>query len=221
MGSSLPERVLTLPALWVQEAERRTAERSAEPLPLSDEEVLTLLKSQDRDALALLFERYSRLVFAIGFRILRDSGEAEDLVQSLFLYLWQCADLYEAERGSAKSWITQKAYSRALDRRDFLVRRQFYRGTDAENSPDTLAGDFDLEREIGSKLNREQLLKALGELPERQCLTLRLHFFAGLDLREISDRLGESIAQVRHHYYRGLDRLRKSALVLGLRDGMR
>lgn len=121
-------------------------------------------------------------------------------------------------RGTAKSWITQAAYHRALDRRDYLVYRQFYLGTEFEVLPDTLAGDFDLEHEIGSRLNRELLFKALEELPEKQCLTLKLNFFEGLELREIGERLGDSIANVRHNYYRGLDKLRKSALVRSLRD---
>jgi RNA polymerase sigma-70 factor (ECF subfamily) len=219
LSSPLPERAISLPALWVREAEHRAVERPIEePSLVTDEEALIRLKARDKDALALLFERYSRLVLAIGYRILRDYGEAEDLVQNLFLYLYQTADLYEAEKGSGRSWITQKAYSRALDRRDFLVHRQFYLGTDSKVQPDTLAGDFDLEREIASKLNRGQLLKALEELPDKQHLTLKLNFFEGLDMHEIGERLGESLAQVRHNYYRGLDKLRKSALVRSLRD---
>jgi RNA polymerase sigma-70 factor, ECF subfamily len=222
MSSSLPERVLALPALWVREGERRHAEKqNAEPAILTDEEALTRLKAGDQEAMTVVFARYANLVFAIGFRILRDHGEAEDLVQNVFLYLWQRAELYDAERGSAKSWIVQKAWSRALDRRDFLVHRQFNLGTDAEVGPDTLAGSFDLEREVMSNLNRVELLKAIQELPEKQALVLKLSFYEGLELREIGERLGDSFASVRHHYYRGLDKLRKNARVRDLGKGLK
>lgn len=237
MSSSLPERVLALPALWVREAARRrqdetggtdteeTRSLSAEesdivesaPREESDESLLTRLKAQDEAALALLFERYADLVFAIGFRILRDRGEAEDLVQTVFTYLWQRADLYDPERGRAKGWILQKSYSRAFDRRDYLVHRQFYRGTDAEVPPDTIVGNSDLEREVTARLNRAQLLEALKELPERQRVTLLGSFFEGLDLKEIAEQLGEPLHQVRHHYYRGLERLRKSEGIQAMR----
>jgi RNA polymerase sigma-70 factor, ECF subfamily len=219
LSSPFPHRAMTLPAVWKGETECRLVEQSAkESLSVTDEEALVQLKARDRDALALLFDRYSRLILTIGFRVLRDYGEAEELVQNVFLYLYQKADLFQPDKGTAKSWITQAAYHRALDRRDYLVYRQFYLGTEFEVLPDTLAGDFDLEREIGSRLNREQLLKALDELPEKQRLTLTLNFFEGLELREIGERLGDSIANVRHNYYRGLDKLRKSALVQSLRD---
>jgi RNA polymerase sigma-70 factor (ECF subfamily) len=219
LSSPFPQRALTLPAIWKGETECCSQEQSAkEPISVTDEEVLIRLKAQDKEALALLFDRYSRLILTIGFRVLRDYGEAEELVQSVFLYLYQKAELFQPDKGTAKSWITQAAYHRALDRRDYLVYRQFYLGTESEVLPDTLAADFDLEREIGSRLNREQLFKALEELPEKQRLTLTLNFFEGLELREIGERLGDSIANVRHNYYRGLDKMRKSALVRSLRD---
>ena len=185
---------------------------------MTDEEAMLRLRARDKDALTLLFERYSRLVLTIAFRVLRDYGEAEDVMQTLFLHLYQNADEYDPDKGSAKTWITQRGYSRALDRRDFLAYRQIYLGTDTDVQPDTLIGDFDLERMMGSKLLREQLLKALQELPEKQRVTLRMNFFEGLDLREISERLGDPIAHVRHHYYRGLEKLRRSALIRSLRD---
>jgi RNA polymerase sigma-70 factor, ECF subfamily len=204
------------------DASERAAGRNAAKEALTDEQALTRLQqkdgARDREAMDVLFARYARLILAIGYRVLRDWGEAEELVQNVFLYLYQKAGLYDAQKGSAKAWITQAAYHRALDRRDYLTYRQFYLGTDLDGAPDTLAGDFDLEREIGAKLDREQLLRAIGELPEMQHQTLKLNFFEGLNLREASERLGESLANTRHHYYRGLEKLRRSALVQSLRE---
>jgi RNA polymerase sigma-70 factor, ECF subfamily len=212
------------PQPQIEEPVNRAAQGAAE-VALTDEEALTRLKARDKEvqkqSMELLFERYARLIHSIGYRVLRDWGEAEELVQNVFLYLYQKAELFDAGKGTAKAWITQAAFHRALDRRDYLTYRQFYLGTDLEGAPDTLAGDFDLEREIGARLDREQLLRALQELPEKQHLTLRLNFFEGLNLREVSDRLGETLDNTRHHYYRGLEKLRRSALVKSLRDSKR
>ena len=188
---------------------------------MTDEELLTRLKVQDREALALLFERYSRLILTIGFRILRERGEAEDLVQNVFVYLFQKAALFDAGKGEAKSWIIQVAYHRALDKRIYLAHRQFYLGTDLMVPPDILSGGGDVEHEIGLWLNREQLIEAIGKLPEKQRGTLEMYFFESLDWEEISERLKDSVANVRHHYYRGLEKLRKNPIVRRLRSGKR
>jgi RNA polymerase sigma-70 factor (ECF subfamily) len=82
-------------------------------------------------------------------------------------------------------------------------------------------GGTDLEREIGSRLKHAQLQKAFAELPDVQRVTLELFYFEGLDLREISERLNEPLGNTRHHFYRGLERLRKSAFVQRLRETKR
>ena len=109
------------------------------------------------------------------------------------------------------------AYNRALDRKAHLARRGFYAGTDVASLDDTLSGTTDLEKEIGSKLNREYLQRAFDELTEMQHRTLELFYFGGLELREISEKLNEPLGNVRHHFYRGLERLRRSTFVQRLR----
>jgi RNA polymerase sigma-70 factor (ECF subfamily) len=218
LAPPIPERLFTLPTIWGGHRARVTKKETPVQAPsLTDEEALMRLKAQDRGALEFLFERYSRLILTIAFRILRDYGEAEEMVQTVFIYLYQKADLYQADKGTARSWIVQVAYHRALDRRAYLTNRQFYLGTDLQVPPDTLSAVADVERDVVSKLNTEQLLAALRELPERQYLTLRLFFFEGLELREISERTGDSMVKVRHNYYRGLDKLRKSTIVRSFR----
>ena len=110
------------------------------------------------------------------------------------------------------------AFLRALDRKSFLRRRGFYLGTEIDPVHDTLLGATDLDREIGAKLNRAQLERAFAELPDEQRRTLEMFYFEGLELREIADQLNEPLGNVRHYYYRGLERLRKSAFVGKLRE---
>lgn len=179
---------------------------------------MAALKENDQEALAELFRRFSRLVFSIGFRILEDAGEAEEIVQDVFLYLYQKSSRFDQAKGSAKAWIVQVTQSRSIDRKNFLCRRHFYVGTDVAELADTLAGTSDVEQQVMSKWNLAQLGLALRDLPDKQRRTLEMFFFDGLELKEIAQKLGESPKNVRHHYYRGLQKLRKSGIVQTLKD---
>jgi RNA polymerase sigma-70 factor (ECF subfamily) len=178
---------------------------------------MSRLQGCEREALDVLFDRYSRLVFGIAYRTLNDYGEAEDTVQDTFLHVYTRAERFDSRKGSAKAWIIQIALHRALDRKSYLCRRGFYVGTEIDPVADTLLGATDLDREIGAKLNRAQLRLAFTELPEAQRRTLEMFYFEGLELREIAERLNEPLGNVRHHYYRGLEHLRKSAFIGKLR----
>ena len=218
MSSSSQGRALTFPVAWRRSHEHSTpAPNAAGDRSPSDEEVMARLQSNDSAALEILFGRYARLVLAIARGIVRDYGEAEDVVQEAFFYLYKKSILFDGSKGSAKNWITQIALHRALDRKSHLARRGFYAGTDIGALGDTLLGETDLDREIGAKLNRLQLERAFEQLPEMQRLTLELFYFEGLDLREISEKLNQPLGNSRHHFYRGLERLRKSAFVQRLR----
>jgi RNA polymerase sigma-70 factor, ECF subfamily len=190
---------------------------SIETRSASDEVLLDALKNEDREALAELFRRYSRLVFSVGLRILRDPGEADEIVQDVYLFLYERAECYDEQKGGARAWLVQAAYHRSMDRRKYLHRRNFYLGIDMEVLADTLQGKEDVERGLVSKLSREQLQEAFEKLSDQQRHTLELFFFEGHDLREIADLMGESLENVRHHYYRGLQKLRKDAFINKLR----
>jgi RNA polymerase sigma-70 factor, ECF subfamily len=176
------------------------------------------MQAKDLKGLELLYTRYSRLVFGIAFRILNDKSEAEEVVQEAFLSLYEKAMLFDPAKGSAKGWLVQVAFSRARDRRSHLLRRGFYSGTDIESLDDTLQEQSDVEREVGVKIDFSHLLSAFEELTEMQQKTLELFYFQGMELREISQRLNEPLGNVRHHFYRGLERLRKSPAVKRLRE---
>ena len=198
--------------------ERTVAAPEVEVRSPSDEDLMLSLQAKDSKALDLLFSRYSRLVFGIALRILNDQSEAEEVVQEAFLYLYQKALLFDPVKGSAKGWVVQIAFSRARDRKAHLARRGFYSGTDIDSLDDTLLGRSDVEREIGMRLDFSQLLNAFDDLTQVQRQTLEMFYFEGLELREISERLHEPFGNVRHHFYRGLERLRKSPAVKRLRE---
>ncbi|MBZ5697660.1 MAG: sigma-70 family RNA polymerase sigma factor [Acidobacteriia bacterium] len=221
MSSPSREGVGPLPILVSERREHfwTVREPSEDQLPgqPDDEELMAQLQVRAPRALDVLFDRYARLVYTIAHRTLRDSGEAEDVVQDTFFYLFRKVALFDPLKGTAKAWIVQVAFHRALDRKSHLRRRGFYLCTEIDSMNDTLLGRTDLDREIGAKLNRAHLERALAELPETQRRTLEMYYFEGLELREIADERNEPLGNVRHHYYRGLESLRKSAFAGKLR----
>jgi RNA polymerase sigma-70 factor (ECF subfamily) len=176
-----------------------------------DESLVARVGAGDDDALGTLFERYARLIRSVAVRILRDTAEAEDLVQDLFLYIQRKCGIFDSSKSSARSWIVQMAYHRALDRRRYLKSREFYaqpffpaNGVEAVGKP-TTESDYSAEAVFG----RNGLEKIVNALSADQRETLRLHFFDGCSLAEVSEKLGQPLGNVRHHYYRALDKLRK------------
>jgi RNA polymerase sigma-70 factor, ECF subfamily len=221
MSSPHNGRILALPLVWSREAERAALSELPEGPHPSDEDLMARLQSNDCNALDALFKRFSRLVFGIALRILGNRGESEDIVQDVFFYMYQKPALFDPAKGSAKGWIVQIAFSRALDRRAHLSRRAYYSGTNVDVLADTLVGSTDMEQEVVARLNRTHLQRAFEDLPAVQRRTIELFYFEGLELREISQRLDESLGNVRHHFYRGLQRLRKNSFVQNLREAQR
>jgi RNA polymerase sigma-70 factor (ECF subfamily) len=178
---------------------------------VSDELLLGKVCSGDQEALAVLFERYARLTRIVAARILRDEAEAEDLVQELFLFIQRKCGIFNSAKSTARSWIVQMTYHRALDRRRYLKSRDFYAQPyfQADSSQvvgkPTTGSDYSAEAVFG----RNGLERIVNSLSVDQRETLRLYFFDGYTLAEVSEKLGQPLGNVRHHYYRALDKLRK------------
>jgi RNA polymerase sigma-70 factor, ECF subfamily len=172
----------------------------------TDEELLCRVVLGSKDALAVLFRKHRRAVLNVAERILRDTSEAEDLCQEVFLLVFQKAQLFDASKGTASSWIIQIAYHRAMNRRQYLTHRQHYNAQELD------------EQEIGGRpqllideITARSLLNRLrDQLSEEQKETLELHFFEGYSLREIAEKTNQKLGNVRHHYYRALQRLRSN-----------
>jgi RNA polymerase sigma-70 factor, ECF subfamily len=182
---------------------------STEP---SDETLIERIRSGgNEEALGLLFRRYARLVWCTAQRILRDRGEAEDVMQEVFLTVHQKTSIFDASKGPARTLIVYMTYRLAYKRRRYLNGRHSHYSTRLnESAADLTAVTVPFyDESIEAHFGRERLRNALAELSEAQRETLRLYFFEGYALDEIASKLGESLGNVRHHYFRGLDRLRK------------
>ena len=182
-------------------------------LEISDEVLLARIGDGDKEGLACLFHRYARLVRAVGYKILRDDSEADDLLQEVFLFIHQKSAVFDSSKSSARSWIVQMAYQRAIDRRRYLDSRHFYTQVDLEDvgndlsGPDTSEGRY--ETSIEEVLGKIGLRKMFGVLTEIQRQTLGLHLLDGYTFDEIAVKLDQSRGNVKHHYFRGLEKLRK------------
>jgi|SRR5580700_1356300 RNA polymerase sigma-70 factor (ECF subfamily) len=95
---------------------------------LSDEELLRHVRFGRQDVLAVLFDRYHRLVFEVAVRIVRDPGEAEDVVQIVFLDIFRAMASFDSHQGILKVWHLQYAYHRALHRKRHLVSNNWTNG---------------------------------------------------------------------------------------------
>jgi RNA polymerase sigma-70 factor, ECF subfamily len=177
----------------------------------SDEALITQLCTGDCEALAVLFQRYARLTRTVASRILGDAAEAEDLVQDLFLFIQRKCAIFDSSKSTARSWIVQMAYHRALDRRRYLKARQFYTEASVEENDVHAVGTPTSESDYSAEVvfGRNGLEKILSSLSRDQRETLRLHFFEGYTFTEISEKLGQPLGNVRHYYYRALQKLRQ------------
>jgi RNA polymerase sigma-70 factor (ECF subfamily) len=193
------DRSQELPARPVDELER-------------DEQLMCKVSRGDREALSSLFRRYAVVVRSVGKRVLRDTGEADDLVQEVFLYIHRKSSLFDSSKGSASSWIVQVAYTQALLRRRRLKSQGFYMSGITDKPVENGQGNdkgADYDHTVEGLFGRNGWKKIVEDLTQDQRETLRLHFFEGCTFTEIAEKLGQSYANIRNHHYRGLEKLRR------------
>jgi len=180
---------------------------------ISDEALISLIGQGNCDALSQLFRRYARLVRSVAYKVLRDNFEADDLLQEIFLLVHKKSASFDSSKASVRFWLLQMTYHRAITRRRYLACRHFYSSLDLEDAVEQLADSRNeadrLERHLDGAIKTSALEKLMTGLSDNQQKTLRLYFFEGYTLDEIAVELGQTKENVRHHYFRGLDKLRK------------
>jgi RNA polymerase sigma-70 factor (ECF subfamily) len=179
----------------------------------TDDELLRGICMGDREALGTLFRRYARIVRGVAYKVLKDASEADDLLQDIFLLVNRLCQTFDSSKGSARFWILQMTYRRAISRRRYLTSRHFYTHVDLDQAADRL-GDVPSKSADGNSLygdlERKQAWETwLAELSGHQRQTLHLFFFEGYTFEEIASKTGQTVGNARNHYYRGLQKLRK------------
>jgi RNA polymerase sigma-70 factor (ECF subfamily) len=175
----------------------------------ADEDLIELLRAGSDEALTVLFDRYHRLVFHVALRIVRDPGEAEDVVQTVFLSIFRAVTNFDRRKGLVRVWLLQYAYHRALHRKRHLTANQFYRWEELEAAMEVGAA----RAYLGDARENVRLVdQLLQRLKPRQRSVMELTYYEGLTAEEVSRRLNESVHVVRHDLQRSLAILREAML---------
>src|SRR5215204_4095797 len=165
---------------------------------LSDEQLMTNLDGPEVEvAISTLYDRYSRTVFGVGFKILGDRSLAEELVQEVFLKVWRSSHTFDPSRGSFSTWLYRVTRSCALD----LYRKRAHRvyqipdgETHVLTTRDSSAGPQEVVDESWLSWRVSMALEAL-DAPHRE--VIELAYFSGLSQREISERTGVPLGTVK------------------------
>jgi RNA polymerase sigma-70 factor (ECF subfamily) len=202
---------IRLPELGITEKQESAVDSHVSEAPLSDEALIAEVCLGSREALAILFRRYARLIRRVALRVLKDASEADDLLQDVFLLIHRLCRTFDNSKASAQFWILQMTYRRAISRRRYLNSRHFYTQVELDEQAGLVAESKSgpLDDSVDQILAELDLQKLLGTLSEDQQRTLRLHFIEGYTLDEIANMLGQTTGNIRHHSFRGLERLRK------------
>ena len=167
-----------------------------------DAALLALVTRGDEGAMAALFDRYSRVVYSVALRVLRDPGSAEDVLQEIFMQIWRNPDGFTATRGSLGGWLAVVSRNRSIDA---LRRRRPTESTDDV----VLASAFNLADEAERNIMIERARAAMVTLPLEQRKTLEMAFFDGLTHSEIAEMTGDPLGTVKTRIRSALLSLRK------------
>jgi RNA polymerase sigma-70 factor, ECF subfamily len=176
--------------------------------PETDRALVARVEARDADALALLYDRYSSRLMGLAHKILGDTGEAEEVLQEVFLYVWRSASSFDASRGTVLAWLLVVTRSRAIDR--IRARRPASRG--ALRSLDEVAESpsrEDVEADSATRQWESLCRSAIEELPDEQRRVLELAYFGGLTHHEIAEKTGTPLGTVKTRVRLGLMKLRE------------
>lgn len=177
---------------------------------LTDEELLEALKQQNSQALSVIFERYGKLVYGLAFRILKNSQEAEDLTQDIFLALWRNASKYPDCRYFVR-YLISMTRSRSIDKLRSHQRKQnllekWGKVMDKNAQSPNPVEQFTLEERA------ENVYQALAKLPEKERKVIEMAYKTGLTQADISTQLNIPLGTVKSRTRQGLLKLKKLLL---------
>jgi RNA polymerase sigma-70 factor (ECF subfamily) len=179
----------------------------AEQTNLTDVQLWLAAKQGQADALGTLYDRHSSLVYAIAFKVLRQSQEAEDLTQDIFVKLMN-GSAYDPRRGSLRTFLAILTRSRALDR----VRsrqRQTQRQRETQSVLQEARQPSAAIDEMSQQEQNQVVRSALSQLPEQQQQLLRMSYYDGLTQAAIAEHLDLPLGTVKSRVRRGLLKLRQ------------
>jgi len=175
------------------------------PQPSTEEDpsLLARVRTGDEQAMASLYDRYSKIVYSVALRVLRDPAAAEDVLQEIFMQVWRSPDSFTSAKGSLGGWLAVVARNRSID----LLRRK--RPTDSVDDV-VLASSCNLAAEAERNSMMELARAVIANLPNEQRKTLEMAFFDGLTHAEIAEMTGDPLGTVKTRIRSALITLRKA-----------
>jgi RNA polymerase sigma factor (sigma-70 family) len=168
---------------------------------------LNRIAAGDRAALNLLYRDTSAKLFAVCLRILKDRSEAEDVLQEIYLSVFQRAGTFDAARASPMTWLVAIARNRSIDRlRSGAMLR---RVKTIDEVPDVVDGAASALTQIEDSEDRQRLMDCLGELESRHAGAVRAAFFDGVTYDELAKRMNIPLGTMKSWIRRSLLRLRQ------------
>lgn len=169
-------------------------------------ELLQRVAAGDQNAFARVYDMISPRAFGLIVRVLVDRSQSEEVLQEVFLEVWQSAGKFVPNRGQGRSWILTIAHRRAVDR---------VRSSQASTDRDVRIGVRDLEiahdgvsEQVELQIEGEKVTSALATLPDPQREALTLAYFGGYSQSEISALVGAPLGTIKTRMRDGLSRLR-------------
>jgi RNA polymerase sigma-70 factor, ECF subfamily len=170
---------------------------------VDDTMLLNLAGGGDEGAMETIFRRFSGPIYSVALRVLHDTGQAEDVMQEIFLQLWRNPQVFVQGRGSLGAWLVVVARNRAID----LLRRR--KPTDSVDDV-VLASSFNVADEAERNALMEKVRGVLSTLPAEQRKSVELAYFEGLSHSEIAARTGDPLGTVKTRIRLALMSLRKA-----------
>jgi RNA polymerase sigma-70 factor (ECF subfamily) len=179
----------------------------------SDAALVVAIGRWREDALAEAYRRHAGAAYGLACRLLNDKSLAEEVLQEVFLRLWNRPERFDAERGSLRSYLLAQTHGRSVDliRSDTSRRKREER--DARESP---AMSDDIEREVVDLTVAEQVKEVVAALPEDERQAVELAYFGGHTYRQVAVLLGAPEGTVKSRIRSGLRRMRQDLVRMGV-----
>lgn len=179
------------------------------PPSLDEVTLLAKIAQQDQAALAQLYDRYVRVLYAIAFRSLGSAEESEEVVLDVFAQVWRIAERYDATKGRVDTWLFMMTRSRVLDRLRSLQRTAKVVNA-SENAAESQLNHPSIDPIEDALISerRTQVIAALQQIPEEQRRVIELAYYKGLTHSEIAIETGLSIGTVKTRIRLGLSKLK-------------
>jgi RNA polymerase sigma-70 factor (ECF subfamily) len=182
----------------------RSYARESGMLPSSDDGLLlTRIQRGEEAAMATLFDRYSKVVYSVALRVLRDPAAAEDVLQDIFMQIWRKPESFVSSRGSMGGWLAVVARNRSIDS---LRRRKPSDSVDEI----ALASPYNLAEEAERSVMMERARGVMIGLPPEQRKVVEMAFFDGLTHSEIAELTGDPLGTIKTRIRTALLVLRKA-----------